>query len=479
MRKELFFSAKPRIRRNLSSKEKLDAIFTFTPLDIEITVENRSNIPLGSFEISDLTPPFEIKSTNRFKMNLRQQSKQVFNYTAIPKRSGAWIFAGIAVTITDARGYFSHQRLLPLLDRISVYPRMEPTLSFRGEGSAPGARRPGAARLLTSSRMGGAFDGLREYQANDPYKMIEWKASSRTLRLISKELETEHGSHIVFVLDSSSSMLVGKHGESKLDMATNIIATLAKMAIDKRDYVSLFVVGESLQQHIPPGKTASHLYRILEAVSNAYYNSLRDMYRTASHYAILQTVSTHLVETGLLGPSFHGGTARRISEILIESTDVSIKDIENVWSIVRKYAEDRNLPVTSELAFEPNRKNPRFIETFTDALSVVKDRAVFVILTDLEGLTPENELVNTLKLMKRSHHQVFLLFFSSTEFEDVSVPSRKNEAAEYAEKARDLIARAYEEEKEYFVEQLEAVGIKVVTLTPSDASAEVVAIMAR
>ncbi|GAH91143.1 unnamed protein product, partial [marine sediment metagenome] len=57
--------------------------------------------------------------------------------------------------------------------------------------------------------LGSEFYGMRRYVFGDQFRLIDWKASARTQKLIVREFESERDVTIMLLVDSSSSMAGG------------------------------------------------------------------------------------------------------------------------------------------------------------------------------------------------------------------------------------------------------------------------------
>ena len=100
---------------------------------------------------------------------------------------------------------------------------------------------------------GNDFHQLREYHIGDSLKQIDWKASSRLNKLISKEYQDERDQQIIFLLDCGRRM---RHSDAKLthlDQAINSMLLLGYVAIQQGDAVG-FKSFAGTQRWVPPKK---------------------------------------------------------------------------------------------------------------------------------------------------------------------------------------------------------------------------------
>ncbi len=113
------------------------------------------------------------------------------------------------------------------------------------------------------------FAEYRNYVPGDDIRRLDWRVFGRTDRFYLKEFEAETNLRCYFVLDCSGSMGFSKAGQSKLEYAKKIIATLAYLTIHEGDAIGLICVGEKALIEIPPRRNPAHLKLILDTLLNA------------------------------------------------------------------------------------------------------------------------------------------------------------------------------------------------------------------
>lgn len=113
------------------------------------------------------------------------------------------------------------------------------------------------------------FAEYRNYVQGDDIRRLDWRVFGRTDRFYLKEFEAETNLRCYFVLDCSGSMGFSKAGQSKLEYAKKIIATLAYLTIHEGDAIGLICVGEKALIEIPPRRNPAHLKLILDTLQNA------------------------------------------------------------------------------------------------------------------------------------------------------------------------------------------------------------------
>lgn len=110
------------------------------------------------------------------------------------------------------------------------------------------------------------FHQLRDYRQEDSPRQIDWKASSRMGRLISREYQDERDQQIVFLLDCGSRMR-SRDGElSHFDHTLNAVLLLAYVALGQGDAVGLSTFGHEHPRFLPPKKSVATVNRLLNTV---------------------------------------------------------------------------------------------------------------------------------------------------------------------------------------------------------------------
>jgi uncharacterized protein (DUF58 family) len=248
-----------RIGRNVPPILKQSQLF-----QVELTLMNQSQSS-ASFQIID-SPPVEFSGSPRM-ISLRLPSKRevVHTYNLKSYRRGSFAFGSVYYRITGPLGLIQRQGKVDLPQGVQVLPDMT------GEGSRDlqlalaGAFQAGRRKAPRRGE-GSEFESLREHQHDDDFRHIDWKASAKRGKLISRQYETERDQRLMILLDTGRLMSPKIGSYRKLDYAINASVHLAQIALHKGDLVGYAIFNDELRAFAEPKKgqaQMSHLVRNL------------------------------------------------------------------------------------------------------------------------------------------------------------------------------------------------------------------------
>jgi len=103
---------------------------------------------------------------------------------------------------------------------------------------------------------------LREYQPGDPPRAIDWKASARRRRLISRDFSEDQHLEILIALDAGRASGLAAADSDRLALYANVAARLAQRATLLDDRVGLLVYADRPLAALAPGRGVAALSRL-------------------------------------------------------------------------------------------------------------------------------------------------------------------------------------------------------------------------
>jgi uncharacterized protein (DUF58 family) len=110
------------------------------------------------------------------------------------------------------------------------------------------------------------FAEVREYQPGDEVRSIDWNVSARMRRPFVKRYVEERELTVLLVVDCSGSSSVGTGARFKRELAAEVAAAFALLAVRTNDRVGAVLFTDKVDLAIPPRKGRRHALRVLRDV---------------------------------------------------------------------------------------------------------------------------------------------------------------------------------------------------------------------
>lgn len=126
-----------------------------------------------------------------------------------------------------------------------------------------------------------AFLQLRDYRNGDSLRKIDWKATSRRQKIISKEYQDERDQNIVLLIDSGRRMRSRDGALSHFDHSLNAMLLVSYLALRQGDSVSVMDIGSS-QRWVAPQKGLAAMKVILNTMYDLHAENAATDYVAAA-----------------------------------------------------------------------------------------------------------------------------------------------------------------------------------------------------
>jgi uncharacterized protein (DUF58 family) len=139
---------------------------------------------------------------------------------------------------------------------------------FRSAEEVRSINAPGLHRA-TEYGAGAEVLRLREYRAGDPPRVVDWKATARAGRLISRDFARDRGLQIVIVVDAGRSGALRAGTLDRFGHYVNVAARLAQFATDREDLVGLVVYADRPLAALAPARGTPAVTRLRAVLTAA------------------------------------------------------------------------------------------------------------------------------------------------------------------------------------------------------------------
>ena len=218
--------------------------------DVTLVVVNRGRKILHLHLKDDLDQTFQCKGAE-IETDLEPKEKLDFEYDFTPTKRGEYVLKYVHV-IAESRfrcwrrfmktGPSNIIRVYPALKQIGRYALYARTnrMSLLG------------VRKTRRAGNDNEFERLRDYTPDDLYKAIDWRATSRRLKLTVKDFQSNQSQRVIFMIDCGRMMVNESNGFSLFDSAIDAALTLSYVALSKHDQVGLICFNNQVTRWIPP-----------------------------------------------------------------------------------------------------------------------------------------------------------------------------------------------------------------------------------
>lgn len=241
----------------------------------------RDEPPVGFILIASPTDSIESNDPSAQKPNLATQTLPVapretvtMTYYVRPLQRGDFQFGDINLRWLGPLKLYARQAVIPASRAVKVYPNIYEIRRYELLVRRDQLAEMGLHNVRLRSE-GTAFESLRDYTPDDPYRFINWKATARRGKPISTDYEPERNQRVVIMLDVGRMMrgairVDDPGGESwnmaKVDFVINSTLLLSYVASRKGDQVGLLVFADQVKQFVPPEPGNAHFQKLLEAM---------------------------------------------------------------------------------------------------------------------------------------------------------------------------------------------------------------------
>lgn len=197
---------------------------------------------------------------------LLPDERTTVDFTVTGRARGNAVLGPVALTVPGPWGLVQRSIIYLPGDTISIIPAVRSAGRYRLLAAQQRARSAGQ-RALRRRGIGTSFAALRDYMPGDDPRRIDWKATARRDRLITREFSVEQGQTVMIAIDAGRMMTQLSGEQSRFEYALSAALTLADVALSTGDRVGVIVFGTEVQRYLPPSREPGMLGAIRDALT--------------------------------------------------------------------------------------------------------------------------------------------------------------------------------------------------------------------
>jgi len=251
-------------KRPLQVERKLmHALSLGTWSKVELILHNHYRYPI-SLQVFDHHSEGLQQQGLPLKVAIPAHSWARLQYNVKPLERGPADFRKVQLRMDSAFGFWQKNIFQPLHSEVRVYPNFSSVMKYTLLATDQRLNQMG---ILRKRRRGEGLDfhQLREYRDGDSLRQIDWNATARIRKLISRDYQEERDQQVVFLLDCGRRMLAQDDELSHFDHTLNAILLLSHVALRQGDAVGLMTFSGH-ERWLPPKKSIANVNAILNVI---------------------------------------------------------------------------------------------------------------------------------------------------------------------------------------------------------------------
>lgn len=288
----------------LSRRAPLLAVKREVPSNLSVHVEqkvsvalaNRGSAPLN-VEVIEHVPEHWLINATPHHCLLEPAQIAEFDYKVTPTRRGPAQINASEIRVSSPLGLWQSNWWIEHVTAHKVFPNFTAISDLAGlQGSVNLAQ----AGLKKFNMRGSGMDflQLRDYREGESIRQIDWRATSRFNKLISREFQEEKNQHVIIMLDSGRRMRVQDDELSYFDHALNSLIMLSYTALKNGDNLSVQSFGSEsrwlsqVKGSHSVSKIMHHFYDLYpQKIASDYLRAAQELLKKQPKRALILLVS--------------------------------------------------------------------------------------------------------------------------------------------------------------------------------------------
>ncbi len=205
--------------------------------DVLFEMNNTGSLAIQAEMLLDL-PRFWTQDEGMVNVEIQKGETQTIPFVLHPKRRGRYTLDTMNIRISSPRKLFHLYCKESLAVTLDVYPDIWELKEYFRMARNNRLFEMGIHKNRYKGR-GTELESLREYSKDDDSRFIDWKASARMNRPISRVYQMESMNDVVFVLDCGRLMTSEEGRFSSIDLAINALLVLSYVTISMGDRIRI------------------------------------------------------------------------------------------------------------------------------------------------------------------------------------------------------------------------------------------------
>lgn len=261
--------------------------------EVNIRVESIYSFPVR-LEIIDEIPPVFQRRDVLFRLKLAMGEGKNIRYKLRPTKRGVYSFGHVRVFASTPIGLVQRRFTLCQPCDVKVYPSYLMLTRYELLAMSNNLAEMGIKKIRKVGNHT-EFEQIKDYVSGDDFRLINWRATARTSRLMVNVYQDERSQQVFNIIDKGRVMQQAFRGMTYLDYAINASLVLSYIAMRKEDKAGVVTFSDHFEDFVPASRRTGHMQNILEML---YRQQTR--FAESDYSALVAEVNQHITKRSLL-----------------------------------------------------------------------------------------------------------------------------------------------------------------------------------
>lgn len=261
--------------------------------EVDIRVESIYSFPVR-LEIIDEIPPVFQRRDVLFRLKLAMGEGKNIRYKLRPTERGVYSFGHVRVFASTPIGLVQRRFTLCQPCDVKVYPSYLMLTRYELLAMSNNLAEMGIKKIRKVGNHT-EFEQIKDYVSGDDFRLINWRATARTSRLMVNVYQDERSQQVFNIIDKGRVMQQAFRGMTYLDYAINASLVLSYIAMRKEDKAGVVTFSDHFEDFVPASRRTGHMQNILEML---YRQQTR--FAESDYSALVAEVNQHITKRSLL-----------------------------------------------------------------------------------------------------------------------------------------------------------------------------------
>lgn len=233
---------------------------------IKVDIKNNYSFKINTKIIDEI--PFQFQKRDfLIEKQIESGKNTLFQYILEPKERGEYNFGALNIFASSPLGFVSKRFTFQKDTFLPTYPsfihlRKYELMALQNEFLLGGIKK---IRKLGHTM---EFEQIKEYVPGDDVRTINWKATSKTNRLMVNQFQDEKAQRIFMLIDKGRTMKMPFRGLSLLDYSINATMALSHIILKKGDRAGMMTFSKKTENKVAADNKSGQLRKISESLYN-------------------------------------------------------------------------------------------------------------------------------------------------------------------------------------------------------------------